>query len=259
MKIGFIGLGNMGLAMLQGLRQNMEADYAYVVKSQESKKRLEELLGFPAENYHQVYASDVLFLAIKPKDYPFFLEELAPLLREEQILISMAPGFTLERLQSYFVHPRKIVRSMPATPAQIGMSVSALCFSPSLTEEEKELVEKLYASFGKVHLLDEHLMTAFGNLCGVMPAYLMMLLEAMGDQALSWGIPRKQAYLMAAQIMEGSAAMLLRTGLHPAQLKDQVTSPGGTTIQGVLALEEYGGRTALQKAMQASYEKDLSL
>ena len=176
-----------------------------------------------------------------------------------QIVISIAPGFSLEKLGDYFQEEKKLVRSMPATPAQIGMSVSALCFSSSMEQEEKELVKELFSSFGKVHLLEEHLMEAFGNLCGVMPAYLMMLIEAMGDQAVSWGIPRKEAYLMAAQIMEGSAAMVERTGLHPAQLKDQVTSPGGTTIQGVLALEEWGGRTALQKAMQASYNKSMKL
>lgn len=259
MTIGFIGLGNMGLAMLQGLKEKKDADYRYVVKSDASGKRLKEILGFPPSSYDQVYSSDVVFLAIKPKDYPFFLEELKDRLGEDQILISIAPGFSFDKLQGYFDEPKKLVRSMPATPAQVGKSVSAMCFSPAMSEQDKELVQELFLSFGAVHLLDESLLEAFGNLCGVMPAYLMMLLEAMGDQAVSWGIPRKQAYLMAAQIMEGSAVMLQETGLHPGELKDQVTSPGGTTIQGVLAFDEWGGRTAIQKAMQASYKKGMSL
>ncbi|HZK10694.1 MAG TPA: pyrroline-5-carboxylate reductase [Clostridia bacterium] len=255
MTIGFIGLGNMGLAMLKGIRSKREDKLIYTVKSKESAQKLEEKLGFGPSSLEEIYQSDIIFLAIKPKDYPFFLQELATLLTKNQIIVSMAPGLSLEKMQSYFTKKTKIVRSMPATPAQIGMSVSGLCFSQALEEEEKDLIREIFQSFGWCHDMDESLMEAFGSLCGVMPAFMMNLIEAMADQAVAWGIPRNQAYILAGQIMKGSASLLLETGLHPAELKDQVTSPGGTTIEGILALEHWGGARAIQKAMQASYAK----
>lgn len=255
MTIGFIGLGNMGLAMLQGIRNKREDKLIYQVKSQASAKRLEELLGFGLSSFEEVAGADLIFLAVKPYNYGEILEKLSKTLKKEQILITMAPGFSIKRVQDYFDFEVKVLRSMPATPAQIGKSVTGLSFSPSINEEEKKTLLQVFKSFGWVHELDEELMDAFSGLCGVMPAFMMYYLEAMADQAVAWGIARDQAYQMAAQIMEGSASMLLETGLHPGQLKDQVTSPGGTTIQGLLALEEWAGARALQKAMVASYEK----
>lgn len=255
MTIGFIGLGNMGLAMLKGIREKRQDKLVYAVKTQDSAKRLEKELGFAPSPLEEVYGSHVIFLAVKPVNYPEFLKELSEVIREDQIIVTMAPGFSLDQVQSFFSKKIKVLRSMPATPAQIGMSVSGLCFSDSLSKEEKDLLRDVFNSFGWTHDMDESLMEAFGSLCGVMPAFLMNLIEAMADQAVAWGIPRKQAYLLAGQIMQGSGALLLESGLHPAQLKDQVTSPGGTTIEGLLALEEWGGARAMQKAMQASYAK----
>lgn len=255
MTIGFVGLGNMGLAMLKGISEKRQDKLTYTVKTQESAKRLEKQLGFGPSSIEEVYSSDIIFLAVKPVHYPDILKELSGVLKEEQIIVTMAPGFSLEKVQSFFSKEVKVLRSMPATPAQVGMSVSGLCFSESLSEKEKDFLRDIFKSFGWVHDMDQSLMEAFGSLCGVMPAFLMNLIEAMADQAVAWGIPRKQAYLLSGQIMQGSAALLLETGLHPAQLKDQVTSPGGTTIEGLLALEEWGGAIAMQKAMQASYAK----
>ncbi|NLY36410.1 MAG: pyrroline-5-carboxylate reductase [Tissierellia bacterium] len=259
MTIGFIGLGNMGLAMLRGIKEKRQDKLVYAVKTQQSARRLEMELGFGPSPLEEVYESDVIFLAVKPVNYPYFLKELSGVLRKEQIIVTMAPGFSLEQVQSFFMEEVKVLRSMPATPAQIGMSVSGLCFSDSLTKTEKDRLRDIFNSFGWSHDMDESLMEAFGSFCGVMPAFLMNLIEAMADQAVAWGIPRKQAYLLAGQIMQGSGALLLETGLHPAQLKDQVTSPGGTTIEGLLALEEWGGARAMQKAMQASYAKSIAM
>lgn len=255
MTIAFIGLGNMGLAMLQGIKKTTEYQPIYAVKTEASAKKLTGLLGYPPAEREDIYKADLIFLAVKPKNYPEILEELAGKLKENQIIITMAPGFSLAKARGYFDFDVKLVRSMPATPAQIGKSVSALSFSSSVNDQEKELITKVFKSFGWVHELEEGLMEAFASLCGVMPAFMMKLIEAMADKAVAWGIPRKEAYIMAAQIMEGSAGLVLETGLHPAELKDQVTSPGGTTIEGILALEEWGAARAMQKAMEASYKK----
>ncbi|NLY72918.1 MAG: pyrroline-5-carboxylate reductase [Tissierellia bacterium] len=259
MTIAFIGLGNMGLAMLQGIKNNTNYKPIYTVKTKASGERLTELLGYPPVELDEIYNADLIFLAVKPKNYPEILRDLAGRLKEQQILITMAPGFSLAQVRSYFDFDVKVLRSMPATPAQIGKSVSALSFSSSVSDEEKLLLTDLFRSFGWVHELEENLMEAFSSLCGVMPAFMMKLIEAMADRAVAWGIPRKEAYTMAAQIMEGSAGLVLETGLHPAQLKDQVTSPAGTTIEGILALEEWGAARAIQKAMEASYNKGKSM
>lgn len=259
MTIGFIGLGNMGLAMLKGIRSKREDNLVYTVKTQASARRLEEELGFGPSPIEIVYQSDVLFLAVKPVHYPSLLREISAVIQDNQILVTMAPGFSLDQVQSFFSKKVKVLRSMPATPAQIGMSVSGLCFNHQISEKEKHLLREIFSSFGWSHDMEESLMEAFSSLCGVMPAFLMKFIEAMADQAVAWGIPRKQAYILAAQIMQGSAALLLETGLHPGELKDQVTSPGGTTIEGVLALEEWGGPRAIQKAMQASYAKSQAM
>ncbi len=255
MTIGFVGLGNMGLAMFEGIKRKREEEIIYTVRSRESALRLEELVGYGPSSQGEVFAADIIFLAIKPKDYPSILEELSNKINKNQILVTMAPGFSLAKTQSFFSWPVKIVRSMPATPAQVGKSVSGLCFSQELVGEERKLLIEIFESFGWAHEMEEELMEAFSSLCGVMPAFLMKLIEAMADQAVAWGIPRKKAYTLSAQIMLGSSAMLLEKDLHPAVLKDQVTSPAGTTIEGILALEEWGASRALQKAMQASYKK----
>lgn len=255
MTIGFIGLGNMGLAMFEGIRAKRDNKPIYTVKSRSSSERLEGLLGQKARSLEEVKRADIIFLAVKPKDYPKILEELSRSFSQGQILVTMAPGFSLEKSQSFFDRKVKILRSMPATPAQVGMSVSGLSFNENFSEEEKALLIEIFESFGWVHLLEERDMEAFSSLCGVMPAFLMKLIEGMADQAVAWGLARDKAYKMAAQIMMGSSSMLLEKGLHPGQLKDQVTSPGGTTIEGILALEEWGGVRALQKAMEASYKK----
>ena len=147
---------------------------------------------------------------------------------------------------------------MPNTPALVNEGMSGVCYSQDVfLEEEKEVVEKFFGSFGKFEIVSEQLMDAVVCASGS-PAYVYMFIEALADSAVKYGIPRDKAYVFAAQTVLGSAKMVLETGEHPGKLKDQVCSPGGTTIAAVAALEESGLRSALFKAADACYEKSIS-
>ena len=153
-----------------------------------------------------------------------------------------------------------MVRAMPNTPAMLGEGMTGIsCREGSCTEEEKETVRDIFSSCGRVEMVEERLMDAVGCVSGSSPAFVYMFIEALADGGVKYGLPRKTAYAMAAQTVLGSAKMILETGKHPGQLKDEVCSPGGTTIAGVSALEEYGLRNALIKAADACYEKTQSM
>ena len=149
----------------------------------------------------------------------------------------------------------KVVRLMPNTPALVGEGMTGACVNERVTEEEKEQIRVITESFGRTEFVPERLMDAVGAVSGCSPAYIFMLIEAMADATVALGMPRKQAYSFAAQAVLGSAKMVLETGMHPGELKDMVTSPAGTTIEGVRTLEKEGFRSAVFEALIASAEK----
>ena len=171
------------------------------------------------------------------------------------MIVSIAAGKTIAAIEDSFGKPVKLVRAMPNTPALVGEAMSALCVNQNVTPEELKEVQALFNSFGKSEVISESLMDAVIGVSGSSPAYVYMFIEALADGAVKYGLPRAKAYQMAAQTVLGSAKMVLETGKHPGQLKDEVCSPGGTTIAGVSALEEWGFRNAVIKAEDASYEK----
>jgi pyrroline-5-carboxylate reductase len=188
------------------------------------------------------------------------IKEIAAPTSEKTLIISIMAGKSIKFIQDAFGSSKaKIVRTMPNTPALVGEGCTGLCFHGAVTEEERNLACKMMGSFGKAIVVEERLMDVVGAVSGSSPAFVFLFLEALADGAVAGGMPRKQAYEFAAQAVLGSAKLMLETGKHPGELKDMVCSPGGTTIEGVKALEEGGLRAAVLNAMEATIEKTRKL
>lgn len=260
MKIGFIGCGNMATAMIKGILKQEAAGADQVMataKSEGTKKKIREELGIllGEDNRQAAAFGDLLFLAVKPQYYGEVIGEIRDVVREETVVISIAPGKSLEWLQEQFGRPMKLVRAMPNTPAMVGEGMTGLCPSQSVTEEEMERVLTVCGSFGQARQVPENLMDVVTSVSGSSPAYVFLFIEAMADGAVADGMPREAAYQFAAQAVLGSAKMVLETGMHPGVLKDMVCSPGGTTMEAVRVLEEKGLRSAVIEAMKACVKK----
>jgi pyrroline-5-carboxylate reductase len=212
------------------------------------------------DNASVVKQCKYLVLAVKPQFFAQVLSQIKDEITKEQVVISIAAGITIDTIKEGLSGSVRIVRAMPNTPAMVLKGMTGISFSAdSFSEEEKEVVDRFFKSFGKYEVFDEHLMNAVVCANGSSPAYVYMFIEALADSVVSYGIPRDKAYTLAAQTVFGSAAMVLETGEHPGHLKDNVCSPGGTTIAAVKALEEYGLRNAVMKATDACYEKAVEL
>ena len=264
MKIGFIGNGNMGGAIIGALINNniVLAGDVYVSDiNRESLERTKQQyrVNISTDNIETVKAADVLFLSVKPNVVYKVIDEIKNEVSEDMLIISIAAGQSIEKLEKAFSKQIKLVRVMPHTPALVGEAMSGICVNKNVTDNEKETVLKIFSSFGRGEIISEHLMDAVTAVSGSSPAYVFMFIEAMADAAVMGGIPRSQAYTFAAQAVLGSAKMVLETGKNPAELKDMVCSPAGTTIEAVAALEEFGMRNAVIKAMQACIDKSKSM
>lgn len=264
MKIGFIGLGNMASAMIGGiLKKNLYSpeDLIGADKSEEAVKRAAETFHIhtTTDNIEVAEAADVLILAVKPQFFEGIIAEIKGAVGEDKLVISIAPGKTMEWLMDHFGKEMKLVRCMPNTPALVGEGCTGFCTYSMVTEEEQETARKILESFGKAYPVPENLMDTVVGVSGSSPAYVFMFIEAMADEAVAEGMPRALAYEFAAQAVLGSAKMVLETGKHPGELKDMVCSPAGTTIQAVKVLEEKGFRAAVMDAMEACIEKSRNL
>lgn len=264
MKLGFIGTGNMASAIMGGIIKNKIVPADEIIGADlyaPGRERVKEQFGIhvTGDNKEVVKKADVIVLSVKPQFYETVISEIKELVREGQIVITIAPGKTLAWLAGQFGKEVKIVRTMPNTPALVGEGMTAMCPNEYMTEEETEYVRTLLASIGRVEMIPERLMDVVVSVSGSSPAYVFMMIEAMADAAVSGGMPRAQAYQFAAQAVMGSAKMALETGKHPGELKDMVCSPGGTTIEAVRTLEEYGFRSAIIEAMKICEEKSKSM
>jgi len=264
MKIGFIGLGNMAKAIIGGmLKQGIVTaeDIIGSAKTEATRKKMEKEFGITTVEHNRQVAESagVLVLAVKPVFFPEVIREIKDAAGGEQLIISIAAGKTMEWIGKEFGKTIKLVRCMPNTPALVGEGCTAVCCNSFVTKEEEEFCLKLMGSFGKAIAVPERLMDAAGAVGGSSPAFVFLFIEAMADGAVQAGMPRQQAYEFAAQSVLGSAKMVLETGLHPGVLKDMVCSPGGTTIEGVKALEQRGMRAAVMEALEACVEKSRRL
>ena len=259
MKLGFIGTGNMASAIMGGIIKNQIIPANEIIGAdvmEAGRKRVKEQFGIQvtADNHEVVRNSDVVILSVKPQFYAEVIAEIKDDVREDQIIITIAPGKTLAWLKEQFGKNVKIVRTMPNTPALVGAGMTAACPNEYMTKEEITYVLTLLESFGRVEIIPERLMDTVVSVSGSSPAYVFMFIEAMADAAVSGGMPRAQAYQFAAQAVLGSAKMVLETGKHPGELKDMVCSPAGTTIEAVRVLEEKGFRSAVIEAMKTCEE-----
>ncbi|MDE6626201.1 MAG: pyrroline-5-carboxylate reductase [Lachnospiraceae bacterium] len=260
MKLGFIGCGNMAAAMIKGIINNKIASKDEIIgadKSAESLQRIVRDTGIvqAVDNREAAAKSEVLFLSVKPQFYEDVIEEIKDVVNDKQIIITVAPGKTLEWIGKQFGKPLKIVRTMPNTPALVGEGITAACGNANVSKADMDKAVTVLQSFGKCEVISEHLMDVVTSVSGSSPAYVFMFIEAMADAAVADGMPRQQAYRFAAQAVLGSAKMVLETGKHPGELKDMVCSPGGTTIEAVRVLEEKGMRSAVFEAMKACTRK----
>ncbi|MBB5183553.1 pyrroline-5-carboxylate reductase [Catenisphaera adipataccumulans] len=259
MKLGFIGCGNMANAMINGIVASQVVKPDEIIASNRSMPALEKAQAaygiHVTQNNNEAAEADIVFLCVKPKVYPEVIKQIRDQMTDDQIIVTIAPGFTLEALENAFGKPVKLVRTMPNTPAMVSEGMTAFTTNELVSRAETEQVKKLLNAFGRCEEVEEFMMDAVTSVSGSSPAYVYMMIEAMADGAVRDGMPRAQAVRFAAQAVLGSAKMVLETGRHPGELKDMVCSPAGTTIEAVAVLEEKGFRAAVLDAMAACTKK----
>jgi pyrroline-5-carboxylate reductase len=258
-KIGFIGMGNMGKAMLKGLDGVVDrADLLFTVAHPEKAKAIFHDTGvmFAGSNAELASKCKFIVLAVKPAVYPAVLKNIADIVKPNQVIISLAPGITIDQIASKLCFGARIVRAMPNTPALVGEGMTGIAYDEkSFSEEEIAQINQIFGALGRFQKVREELISAVVCASGSSPAYVYMFIESLADSVVKCGMPRAQAYEFVAQAVLGSAKMVLETGEHPGKLKDDVCSPGGTTIAGVSALEQNGFRSAIFAATEACYNK----
>lgn len=262
-KIGFIGCGNMGQAMLKGMLDSklFKADMIIASTTLRSYEKLQEKLNINVvtNNLDVTDFADILILSVKPDKFKSVINEIKTHVKNTTVLVSIAGGINIRQIEEMFGANIKVVRAMPNTSAVVRESMSVLCKNKFVTDEELKTVFSIFDSFGKTELIEEKLIDAVASVSGSSPAYVYMFIEAMADASVIRGIPRDQAYKLAAQAVLGAAKMVLGTGQHPGVLKDNVCSPGGTTIEGVYSLEKNNFRGTIIEAMEKCTEKTIKL
>lgn len=253
MKIGVIGTGNMGQALMTAFA--LDENNTMRACNQGWDKLLavcEKTGATPVKTaVEAVEGAELILLAVKPIVMPSILEKIKNTVTDRQIIVSIAVGLTLESYEAVLGKDKKIVRAMPNTPAAVQAGMTAFTFNRNVNQVEQEKVLSLFGLAGGTSVLPERLMNAVSAVTGSSPAYVYMFIEAMADAACYGGIPRAEGYRLAAQAVLGAAKMVLETGKHPGQLKDEVCSPGGTTIRAVAELEKRGMRSAVMEAIRA--------
>ena len=252
----------MGGALVRAACRSVGAEEVILSNRTRSKAQAladETGCSVAADNRTAAGNARYLFLGVKPHLVRQLLEEVSPVLTRGQVLVSMAAGLTTEALASWAPAGVPILRIMPNTPSAIGKGMTALCAAPGVGEEHLAAVEAILTGSGRVERLEERLMDAFSAVAGCGPAFVYPFLEAMADGGVLAGLPWEQAKVFAAQTMLGAAALVLESGEHPGALKDAVCSPGGSTIEGVAALERHGFRGAVLDAVEAAWKKNAAL
>lgn len=259
-KIACIGTGAMGGAIMRAVCNKFDPNNITVSnRTLEKGKSFANETGcrFADNNKDCIKDAKYIFIAVKPAFLSDLFAEIKNDIPSDAVVISMAAGVKIEKLESFA--KARYVRIMPNVPAQIAKGMTALSCYDNITSEELSDITEILETAGKVEQVPEKLMDCVTGVSGSGPAFVFMFIEAMADAAVRCGMPRKQAYTYAAQTVMGSAALVLETGKHPGELKDSVTSPAGTTIEGVAALESNGMRNAVIEAVTASYNKSVSL
>lgn len=258
--IGFIGCGNMAQAMINSLIKSGKFPAENIIASNRTlplrESTIEELnIRLTDDNMEVASKSDYIILSVKPQTYEIILNQIKDYIIKDAVVISIGAGISSQFLADNLKVGTKYLKAMPNTPAMVGEGVTAISPGNRFDKEELQDIIEIFNAFGRVEIVDEKLMDGVTAVSGSSPAYVYMLIEAMGDAAVQEGLPRHQAYSMAAQAVIGAAKMVLETGSHPGKLKDNVCSPGGATIEAVISLEKNGFRSAVMEAMKACADK----
>ncbi len=260
MSIGFIGCGNMGSSIIEGILNAKYAPPAEVMiydANTETMEKAKKRYGIaPAKSASELArTADIIMLCVKPNVLYSVIDAIKQDVNEEKLIISIAAGQSINSIEKSFGKQISLIRVMPNTPALVGEGMSALSPNSNVSEQALDKALALFKCCGRADIVPERLMDAVTAVSGSSPAYVFMLIEAMADAAVMGGMPRSQAYTFAAQAVMGSAKMVLETAKHPAELKDMVCSPSGTTIEAVASLESTGFRSAIIEAMRACMNK----
>jgi pyrroline-5-carboxylate reductase len=264
LKLGFLGAGRMATALARGFIHAGLVTAADIIAAdpyENARGAIAKDAGIKttAANPDVLKFANVLVLAVKPDQVNDVLAETRPQFTDRHLLISIAAGVPLARMEGGLPAGARVIRVMPNTPALVGASASAFARGQAATDEDAQLAQRLFSAVGVAYQVKESLLDAVTGLSGSGPAYVFLIIEALSDGGVAAGLPRDIATQLAAQTLLGSAKLLLETGLHPGALKDMVTSPGGTTIEGLHALEQAGVRGALIHAVRVAADKSKKL
>jgi len=263
-KIGFIGGGKMGEALINGILRAGLSSSDKIMVSDVDKKRLQILekeagIKTTQDNKKITSDSDIIILAVKPNMMGSVLDELNSEITSKHLIISIAAGIPLSFIESSLNKGCRAIRVMPNTPCLVGETAAGYALGKKATRNDGKLVGQLLDAVGKSFLLEEKYLDAVTGLSGSGPAFIYVVIEALADGGVKMGLPRGVAITLAAQTAFGAAKMVLESGTHIGQLRDSVTSPGGTTIEGLHALEKGGIRNALIDAVETATKKSKSL
>ncbi len=262
-KIAFIGGGNLASALLTGMLKSGVFDKTDILVAEPNEKQriyLSETIGVKttSDNCAAVAFADAILLTVKPNIYQAVIAEIKDCIADK-LIITVAAGTSTDYVSSLFEKPVRIVRSMPNTPAAVGAGMTSLSPNAMATAEDIKFAKALFGCVGQVEIIKESLMDVASAIAGSSPALVYMFIEALADGAVLKGMPRQQAYRMAAQAVLGSAQMVRDSGVHPGQLKDNVASPGGTTIEAIRQLEEGAFRGSLIEAIARCVDKSIEI
>ncbi len=259
-KIAFIGGGNIASALISGMLSSDKCKPTDIIVSnpgEEKRNALHDKFGVEVtrDNVEAVLKGDIILLTVKPSIYKSVIDEIKGSLDQSKILVTVAPGISISYIESLLEIEGKIVRTMPNTPSLVREGITSICPNKNILEKDLKIINELFACVGEVEIIDEKLMNVATAVAGSSPALVYMFIEALADGAVLNGMSRDKAYLFASQAVLGSAKMVKETGISPATLKDNVASPGGTTIEAISHLEASGFRGIIIEAMRKTVEK----
>ena len=260
LRIAVLGAGKMGGILLQAFlrsglftAEQIAATVAHEVRAEALSKQLD--LAVTTDSRRAVEGADIVLLAVKPTQVVQLVREISPSLKPGVFLLSIAASVKTTAIEEAAEGLTPVIRAMPNTPAKLGAGITALCRGRFVTDEQLALAQAIFTTVGRTVVVDEKHMDAVTGLSGSGPAFLYIILESLAEAGVNVGLPREIATQLAAQTAYGAAKMVLDTGSHPALLKDEVTTPAGCTVDGILELEEGGLRVTLIKAVKRATER----
>ena len=262
--IAFIGAGNMGSALIRGLIAKGEIHREQIVATDVDHEKLakleaEEGIQISNDKKRAVSQAEMVILSVKPQNINEVLREIAPATDIAKLVVSIAAGVATSRIEKGLPSGVRVIRVMPNTPALVGEGIAVLCAGSHATEEDMAEARFVFDAVGKSCVLSEDLMDAVTGLSGSGPAYVFLFIEALSDAGVLVGLPRDVALMLSVQTVLGAARLISEKKMHPAQLREMVTSPGGTTIAGLKKLEEMGLRASILNAVEAATARSREL